>query len=192
MGFTPEEIEFLGEEELLTIVPEHRIDKLEFISVSNLHFGFYGPFRPPLPLQVPAWLAVTLKKKHKCKIRPPPWLEKEWLQERLREEVNNKDRFCALPFHFTELAEMLLDCGADDIPNAEEIRRLMKDLREIRSEKASQGLTELDGDYLRMDNLGLMEINEIRPFFRTAFNKIRKIVPPVDVQEQDIRDQMEY
>ncbi|KAJ1563978.1 DNA replication protein psf2, partial [Nowakowskiella sp. JEL0078] len=68
--------------------------------------GFYGPFRPPNKIKVPVWLAITLKRKQKCSIQPPKWLDREWLKEKLLEEFTQKDSFCALPFHFTELAEL--------------------------------------------------------------------------------------
>lgn len=37
--------------------------------------GTYGPFRPPLRVKVPLWLAITLKKKQKCSIQPPDWMD---------------------------------------------------------------------------------------------------------------------
>lgn len=65
--------------------------------------------------------------------------------------------------------------AADDIPNAEQIRKLLKDLRETRQAKSRTGLTVLDDKWLGMNNLSLMEINEIRPFFTRAFNEMRKL-----------------
>lgn len=38
--------------------------------------GDVGPFQPQRPVQVPLWLAITLKTRHKCTIRPPDWLSK--------------------------------------------------------------------------------------------------------------------
>jgi hypothetical protein len=34
----------------------------------------YGPFRPQIPIGVPLWLAVILKKQGKCIVIPPRWL----------------------------------------------------------------------------------------------------------------------
>jgi hypothetical protein len=36
--------------------------------------GDYGPFFPQIAAQVPLWLAVALKKRGKCTIRPPLWM----------------------------------------------------------------------------------------------------------------------
>ncbi len=36
--------------------------------------GEYGPFNPSMATQVPLWLAVNLRKRQKCRIEPPHWL----------------------------------------------------------------------------------------------------------------------
>ena len=33
-----------------------------------------GPFAPNRNLQVPLWLALVLKKRARCRIHPPEWL----------------------------------------------------------------------------------------------------------------------
>ncbi|CAI5516215.1 unnamed protein product, partial [Closterium sp. Naga37s-1] len=66
--FLESEIEFIAENELVSIVPNFRADAL------HLHAGDIGPFRPQIALQVPLWLAIALKKRAKCSIQPPPWL----------------------------------------------------------------------------------------------------------------------
>lgn len=100
-----------------------------------------------------------------------------------------------MPFHYMEISQMLLEsyvyicvcnCPAtvhlmlhgsasEDIPNAEQIRKLLKDLRETRQAKSRTGLAVLDDKWLGMNNLSLMEINEIRPFFTRAFNEMGKL-----------------
>ncbi|TPX43785.1 hypothetical protein SeMB42_g03074 [Synchytrium endobioticum] len=169
-GFGPTEIEFLAEDEPLTIIPSHKLDELDMIS------GTYGPFRPPIQVKVPLWLAVTLKKKQKCNIQPPVWMDVDNL-ERLIASERDEPAFTAVPFHFMEISQILLDCASDDIKSAELVKTLLKDLREIRQTKAQQGLKQLGYDYLQMDNLGLMEINEIRPFFTKVFNQLRRLNP---------------
>ena len=85
----PTELEFVASDELVTIVPTVKMDKIRFISVSKLSFnhkfillmvvyetpqGIYGPFVGGRPTTVPLWLAVNLKLKKKCNIVPPDWL----------------------------------------------------------------------------------------------------------------------
>ncbi|KAI8031229.1 DNA replication complex GINS protein PSF2 [Camellia lanceoleosa] len=52
---------------MIKIVPNMRIETL------NLICGDFGPFHPQIATQVPLWLAMALKKRGKCTIRPPKW-----------------------------------------------------------------------------------------------------------------------
>ena len=36
--------------------------------------GDFGPLEPSLPIDVPLWLAVYLKKLRKCQIQQPDWM----------------------------------------------------------------------------------------------------------------------
>ncbi|RUS15600.1 hypothetical protein BC937DRAFT_92243 [Endogone sp. FLAS-F59071] len=167
-AFTPAEIEFSAENILVFIVPSYRMDAISLIT------GTYGPFRPPARAEVPLWLALALKKNQKCTILPPEWLTVENLQSKLQEEETGPN-FSALPYHYMEVAHLLLEDALDDIPSADRVRKLLKDLRETRQSKAREGLGGLTATYLQMDNLSLMEINEIRPFFIRAFNEMRRL-----------------
>lgn len=70
----PVEIEFLGEKILVSIVPTFNSDVISLIS------GDVGPFRASIPVLVPIWLAVNLKKQQKCKILPPDWMDADTLE----------------------------------------------------------------------------------------------------------------
>lgn len=70
----PEEVEFLGEKQLVSIVPSFTSDPLHLIS------GDFGPFRAGLPIKVPLWVAVNLKQQKRCRIQPPEWMEVEKLE----------------------------------------------------------------------------------------------------------------
>lgn len=37
--------------------------------------GTFGPFEPQIPVEVPLWLAISLKKQHKCQVKAPDWLD---------------------------------------------------------------------------------------------------------------------
>lgn len=47
----------------------------------------------------------------------------------------------------------LLHSASDDIPKADTVRTLLKDLREARQAKARQGLKSLDPHYLQVKNI---------------------------------------
>lgn len=91
----PSKIEFLGEKQLVNIVPNFNLDMIYLIS------GTVGPFRAGLPVKVPIWLAVCLKQKQKCRIVSQDWMDIESLNERKEMEkmskyVNNSSKFVTI------------------------------------------------------------------------------------------------
>lgn len=171
-GLLPAEIEFLAENQLIKIQPSQRMDRLKLIS------GNYGPFKPPLSKQVPLWLALTLKKKGKCKVQPPEWLNCDFLQEKLDEERRNPNGFSELPFHWLETIQLLLDHARDDMRHADQLQSLVKDLQDSRQAKIRVGLKKsLDGVALDATNLGCMEVNELKPYFVKVFDELSKLDP---------------
>ncbi|KAI9324435.1 hypothetical protein DFJ73DRAFT_872658 [Zopfochytrium polystomum] len=167
------EIEFLAENELITIVP------VESMPVLDVIVGTYGPFRPLRQATVPLWLALLLKSKGKCTVKPPSWMDIEKLRSAIEEE-HEFDKFSTLPFHYLETFHLLLTSARDDIPNLDAVHAAIKTLYDLRKRKAIAGLRLMNSDllrqdYLALDNLGLMEINEIRPFFVKAYQEVRKL-----------------
>ncbi|KAF9438983.1 DNA replication protein psf2 [Entomortierella beljakovae] len=75
--------------------------------------------------------------------------------------------------------------ACDDIPSADSVRMLLKDLREIRQSKARGGVEHIDTTYLQMDGIGLMEINEIRPFFVKAYYEALRLKRASGISNQD-------
>ncbi|KAF9263704.1 Psf2-domain-containing protein [Marasmius fiardii PR-910] len=165
---TPPELELIASQQLIEIVPLIAMEKTAFIS------GAYGPLRPPIKTSIPLWMAVNLKLKKKCHIIAPPWLNVEFLQNRLNEETGNR-AFSKMPFRFGEIAKILLDVAPDDLENTDKIRSLLKDLREARQAKCRDGLAVLDRGETSLSNLCAMEINEIRPFFVHAKSIISQL-----------------
>eukprot|EP01052_Picozoa_sp_SAG31_P006186 SAG31_NODE_282_length_18516_cov_9.338600_4_plen_95_part_00 len=62
-----EDLEFQAENTLIDVVPNFREDTMHMI------VGDFGPFRPSMPVTVPLWLAIMLKKMRKCRIKAPEW-----------------------------------------------------------------------------------------------------------------------
>lgn len=94
-----------------------------------IYQGDLGPFQPPLPAEVTVWVALIMKKNNKCSIMCPDWLSvgnffyffckvsvthflrvysKEHLKSTREQEEQNQD-FSVLPFHYMEIAQMLLE-----------------------------------------------------------------------------------
>lgn len=80
----PEEIEFVGEKEYITIIPTFNSTVVHLIS------GDVGPFRASLPVRVPLWMAISLKQQQKCKIVGPDWMEVEKLEDVKEDEKNSR------------------------------------------------------------------------------------------------------
>ncbi|KAL1735898.1 hypothetical protein EV714DRAFT_199384 [Schizophyllum commune] len=155
---SPAELEFIASQQLIEIIPLIAMERTVFVS------GTYGPLQPPRRAKVPIWLATNLKLKKKCRIIPPDWLTVDHLRECCEEETNNP-KFSKLPFRFAEVAKVLLDVAPDDLEDADQLRLLLKNLREARQAKTRDGLQNLNPNELHVENMCSMEINEIRPFF---------------------------
>eukprot|EP00271_Cylindrocystis_brebissonii_P023503 TRINITY_DN9782_c0_g1_i1.p1 TRINITY_DN9782_c0_g1~~TRINITY_DN9782_c0_g1_i1.p1 ORF type:complete len:179 (-),score=36.12 TRINITY_DN9782_c0_g1_i1:439-975(-) len=164
--FTEKEIEFLAEDELISIVPNFRGETFHMIS------GEFGPFRPQIALEVPLWLALALKSRGKCTIQPPEWMSVEKLTATLQSERVSSREFQPLPFHYLEIANLLIDAErrGEDIPDKYHVKSLLKDIQDVRLLKIQEGLSGLTGRQrvVKVANLSALEVNMIRPFFSKA------------------------
>lgn len=106
---------------------------------------------------------------------PPFILQNHAVDDFDLEETNTR-----LPYHWLELATMLLDAAGDDIPAADQVRMLVKELRETRMEKMRKKITALDttageggGQGLSFTGVGAMEIGESRVFMSEVAETLR-------------------
>ncbi|XP_048825306.1 DNA replication complex GINS protein PSF2 [Brienomyrus brachyistius] len=168
----PSEVEFLAEKEMVTIIPNFSLDKMYLIG------GDLGPLNPGLPVNVPLWLALNLKQRQKCRIVPPEWMDVEKLEE-IREQERKEETFTPIPNpHYMELTKLLLNHASDNIPKADEIRTLVKDIWDTRVAKlrlsADSFISQLEA-HAKLDNLTLMEINTTRTFLLDSLNCMYKL-----------------
>ncbi|MCJ1353184.1 MAG: DNA replication protein psf2 [Icmadophila ericetorum] len=194
-GLTPPEIAFLCEMELVTVVPRQRFEGLDLLG------GKISPLQPPYRSSVPLWLALLLKRQRRADIFPPPWLSAPSLSEILEFEKSTPSfspspalppqstaspPFLpsatadappdALPYHWLELGEMILDAATDDVEDPDTVRRLMRDLREVRMAKMREAVKRLDGGkVVGMDGVGGMEVAEGRALIGGVVDGLRKI-----------------
>lgn len=71
---------------------------------------------------------------------------------------------------------MLLEAASDDIPEPDTVRRLMRDLREVRMAKMRAGVGVLEGGReVNMNGVGGMEVAEGRAFIGGVVDGLRKI-----------------
>jgi GINS complex subunit 2 len=75
---------------------------------------------------------------------------------------------------------MLLDAAADDLVDPDQTRRLLKELREVRSAKIRSGVEVLDdaagpGGGVALTGVGAMEIGEGRGFISGVVDGLRYV-----------------
>ncbi|KAL8463099.1 hypothetical protein ACS0TY_033114 [Phlomoides rotata] len=180
-AFSAAELEFLAEDDMIEIVPNLRMDTLNFIS------GDFGPFRPQIATQVPLWLAVALKRRGKCTIRSPEWMSVDKLTQVLEAE-RDSEKFQPLPFHYVEISRLLFDHARDDIPDIYMVRSLIEDIKDVRFHKIGTGLEIISKERtyaLRLKNLSAMEANIIRPFVTRALETFYKLGSSDMIKESD-------
>ena len=164
--------------------------------------AWQGPtpvLQPPQRAPLPLWLALLLKRQKRANIVPPPWLQPASLEAILKAEIDNPAAFSLppalqagssppfalsstadspsdrLPYHWLELGEILLDAAADDLVEPDGVRRLMRDLREVRMAKIRAGVTELGAGTGSVKGVGGMEVGESRAFIGGVVDGLRKI-----------------
>ena len=83
----------------------------------------------------------------------------------------------ALPYHWLEVGQILLDGAAEDLVEPDKVRQLMRDLREVRAAKMRKGIEVLtgDGQGVRLDGVGAMEIGQNRSFIIGVVDGLRKL-----------------
>ncbi|KAJ4886421.1 DNA replication complex GINS protein PSF2 [Raphanus sativus] len=181
--FSPQEVEFMAEDEMVEIVPNMNMDPLNFIA------GDYGRFVPQIPTQVPLWLAVALKRRGKCTFRPPAWLSVDNLTQVLEAEREPQSKFQPLPSGYIEIARLLFDHARDDIPDMYMVKSLVEDIRDVRLHKLETNLGTFGADTtaVKMNNVSAMEVNLVRPFVIRALEAFYKHDKPERDADRDAR-----
>lgn len=92
-----------------------------------------------------------------------------------------------LPYHWLEIGELLLETAADDLVEPDNIRRLMRDIREARMAKMRRGTDVLsgEGEGVRLDGVGAMEVAEGRGFITGVVDGLRKISASKEIARRE-------
>lgn len=92
----------------------------------------------------------------------------------LKDSSTSRAQDNALPYHWLELSHLLLTHAGDDFEDADTVRRLLRDLREVRMSKLRKGFKVLDaGAGVKMNGVGGMEIAEVRGFVGGVVDGLR-------------------
>ena len=165
----PSQCEFLAENELINILPNFNQPSLQLIC------GEVGPFEAGVPVIVPVWLAVHMKKRHKCSIIPPEWLNVDELK-RLIVAENERTTFGPIPKGFFEISRIIISSAKDDVEQIEQLKTLIKDLWDKRDAKMRTStikfLSQVESAHAQLDNLTQLEIAYARPVITEATKTI--------------------
>ncbi|CAI6338576.1 unnamed protein product [Periconia digitata] len=210
-GLTPPEIAFICEMELVTIIPRQKLEGLKLLGAPLKPLN--PPQRASIPLWLalllkrqrranivpPPWLSpISLQAildhetEQEDAFSPPPRLppsssgnEAPFSPPFLQSSTANAPPD-ALPYHWLELGEMLLEAAADDFEEPDNVRKLMRGLREVRMAKLRQGVNVLDaGGGVKMNGVGAMELGEARSFITGVVDGLRKISASREQQRKD-------
>lgn len=148
-----------------------------------------------IPIEIPLWMAMILKKQRFCRLVPPTWFNERNLKEYLIFEKKNPYKFSSLPWNWMVITKLFLNKFQEDLDNDSNIntmRGLLQDIREIRMAKVQKGIEILNESHLQLDNLSLLEINEFRPFIITTMNKMKNLHKS-SLTEEDLKEaEIEY
>lgn len=185
--FSPEEIQFIVENEPIKIFPrittrqnirskdagQRQNVRCQLLTTNDHNINSMIAMQS---IEVALWLALLLKQQNKCSIVAPQWLTLQELESRIQYEKKNTDRFSAMPWNWLVLAQLLFKRAPDDFHDpVHALRGKIQDLREIRQVKVLKGLRHLNESHLQLDDLSLLEINELRPFIVGIMDELRQI-----------------
>lgn len=80
--------------------------------------------------------------------------------------------------HYMIEAKLILQCAPEDVPQAEEIRTVIKDICDIRAAKLRTSMDDFikgEGTYAKIDNLTVFEIHSVRPLLPYSLDLIDRL-----------------
>jgi len=168
----PPELEFLAEKELVEIVPKFTLDAMFLMD------GKLGPFSAGLPARVPLWVALDLRRRERCTLVAPHWMNTHTL-EMLKKEERENAFFTKMPNeHYMAMATVIFRSCSQDVPDADKVKNLIKDIWDNRISKLRTAVLtfiETEASFAKVDNLTQMEMATVRPFFPHALEQIHRI-----------------
>lgn len=175
------ENEFLAEHTLITIIPGVDQPRFQFIS------GQFGPLTGGFPAIVPLWLAITLRKRGKCTIQIPDWMTVAALEQRVLTERTSQE-LTDLPYHYMEIAQLLLTNAKEDIVQPDKVSMLLQDIENIRMDRIKLGVMGVaESIYANrsvvsahLSNASAMEVLTMKKFFLSSMDTFYKLCPSVE------------
>jgi len=128
---------------------------------------------------------MHLKRKLKCQITKPEWMDPDRLASVLEEEKREQSFSADIPEHYAEIASMVLEVASgDDISNeeAQRMRLLLEDIRNTRQAKIRQGIKAVMNNakngapphVIKITNVGSLEIEAMREVLLKGVEEVHK------------------
>lgn len=171
------ENEFLAENTLISI--QSNIDHGEFFFLS----GHFGPLEVGMPCTVPLWLAVLFRKRGMCTIIVPEWMTVKFLEDAVAAEPS-LNTLSEIPFHYMEIAQLILTNAKTDVDQAEQVALLLQDYENIRMDRIRYGIMNgadllyNNGEIISVastPNIGSLEILRVKSVFIGAMQEFHNL-----------------
>ena len=183
------ENEFIAEESIIEIISSFDHPQFKFVS------GIFGPFVSQMPCRVPLWLALSFKKKGKCTIVAPSWMTVEELERTVSNERTQKV-LGHLPFHYMEIAHLLLANAREDIDSPDQVAVLLQDVESVRMDRIKTGISAIAAAVstnesvisANLNNVAAMEIYSIKRFFLSSLDMFFRFIPPPEAEADEEDD----
>lgn len=157
IGRDRETEQLLAQSQRVTITPQVHLAQAELIE------GVFGPFHPMVPVVVPLYAALFLKRALVCTIHPPEWLSVQYLRHAVEQEEELPEEFGQIEMYLFENAELCLEHCAI-LEDISELRMLLKTLKELRMKKLLKGLEYIDTPIIGTNHLTFFEFRRIKEY----------------------------
>ena len=113
----------------------------------------------------------------KCKLLPPSWMDLDALVAKKEEETEARGFTQMASEYYLAVAQLILTTAPQDIPNAQLIKTLIKDIWDLRTSKLRSSVAEFiqqEGKHARLHHLTPMELHTIQPLLPAALDQLHR------------------
>ncbi|XP_050078548.1 probable DNA replication complex GINS protein PSF2 [Anopheles maculipalpis] len=169
----PAELEFIGENSLISVIPNFNHDSIYLIS------GTIEPFRGGTPLYVPLWLGIHLRQQQKCRIVAPNWMDIDLLED-IKETEKRVSAFTKMPSrNYMVEAKLILSTAPEDVPSSDVIKTLIKDIYDVRCAKLRTTVENFikseESHTVNLENVTVLELHTIQPLLPHVMDFLGRI-----------------
>ncbi|KAL7671167.1 hypothetical protein ACOME3_006074 [Neoechinorhynchus agilis] len=157
------DIEFLAESQIVTVLPSISMESIELLSV-----GTIGPFEAGIPIKVPLFAAIVMKRLNRCIILTPDWMMAFNIKSFLEAEQTVHLSLTETPNQFFgPVSKILLQRAPFDMNHANIVNYQIEEILDVRNDKTCRNLR------VHLDSMNKVEIPLIDLGYSTAFEVLQ-------------------